>query len=180
MKTKKVNPTKVVTDEVRFSYLQVFEPKAIEDGAKPKYSVSLIIPKKNKKLIAKIEAAIDAAAEVGKTSKFGGKIPRNLKSPLRDGDEDRPEDEAYVDSLFMNANAITKPGVVDENLDPIIDKSDFYSGCYGRASVNFYAYNTSGNKGIACGLNGLQKTADGDSLGGAFFDAEEDFGDSIF
>lgn len=170
-----MSETKVITDKVRFSYAHVFEPAAIEEGQEKKYSVAIIIPKSNKKLIAKIKEAIDAAIEEGK-AKFGGKIPATLKKPLRDGDEERPDDEAYKNAYFINANSARKPGVVDENLDPILDKDEFYSGCYGRASVNFYAFNVSGNKGVACGLNNLQKLADGERLSGGST-AEEDFGD---
>lgn len=77
--------------------------------------------------------------------------------------------------MFVNANSDNRPGIVDINLNPIIEKEDFYSGCYGRASINFYAFNTNGNKGVACGLNNLQKLADGERLSGGS-SAEEDFG----
>lgn len=173
-----MSSTKVITGKARFSYANVFEPRAISEDQKAKYSVSIIIPKKDKKTIAKIEAAIKAAAEDGK-AKFGGKVPKKYKQPLRDGDEDREDDEAYENSMFINANSLNRPGLVDENLDPIMDKEDFYSGCYGRASVNFYAYNVSGNIGIACGLNNLQKLEEGEKLGGAAASAEDDFGDDL-
>lgn len=167
--------TKVITGKVRFSYANVFEPKAINEGSDPKYSVSLIIPKSDKKTLDKIEKAVKAAIEEGK-AKFGGKIPTNLKLPLRDGDDERPDDENYKGSMFVNANATMKPQIVDEDLNPILDKEDFYSGCFGRASINFYAFNTSGSKGIACGLNNLQKLEDGERLSGGST-AEEDFGE---
>ena len=170
-----MSTTKVITSKVRFSYAHVFEPSAIEEGQEKKYSVSIIIPKSDTKLIEKIKAAINAALEEGK-AKFGGKIPANYKNPLRDGDVDRPDDENYANSYFINANSVRKPGIVDENLDPIIDKDDFYSGCYGRASVSFYAFNVSGNKGVAVGLNNLQKLEDGVRLSGGGSSAEEDFG----
>lgn len=170
-----MSSTKVITGLVRFSYAHVFEPSAIEEGQEKKYSVSILIPKDDKKTISKIEDAIAAALEEGK-AKFGGKIPRSYKNPLRDGDEERPDDENYEGHMFVNANSSRKPGLVDKNLDPIIDKDDFYSGCYGRASVNFYAFNVSGNKGIACGLNNLQKLKDGERLSGGGASAEEDFG----
>ena len=165
--------TKVVTGEVRFSYLNVWEPKSI-DGSEPKYSASLLIPKEDKKTLAAINRAVEAAKEVGKNSKFGGKIPPNLKMPLRDGDIDRPEDEAYANCYFVNANCKTKPGIVDKHCQPIIDSTEFYSGCFGHASITFYPYSVNGNKGIACGLNHLMKTADGDPLGGRSR-AEDDF-----
>lgn len=165
--------TKVITGKARMSYANVFEPKSI-NGGDPKYSVSIIIPKDDKGTLSKIEAAIELAKKEGVT-KLGGKIPANLKTPLRDGDMDRPDDEAYANSYFINANSTTRPGIVDANLQSIIDPTEFYSGCYGRASIVFYAYNANGNKGIACGLQNLQKLEDGDSLGGKAR-AEDDFG----
>lgn len=160
----KENKTKVITGKVRFSYCNVWEPKSIE-GSTPKYSVSLIIPKSDTKTIADIKAAIEQAKKEG-ISKFGGKIPANLKYPLRDGDIDRPDDEAYANSYFVNANSTTRPGIVDKDVNPIFDQSEVYSGCYGRASIVFYAFNQNGNKGIACGLQNIQKLADGEPLGG--------------
>lgn len=167
--------TKVVTGKVRVSYAHVFEPKAIEEGQDKKYSIALLIPKTDKATISKIEKAIEAAQEEGK-GKWGGKIPPKLKLPLRDGDEERPDDEAYKGCLFLNASSKSKPGVVDRNMNAILDKEEFYSGCYARASINFYAFAVSGNKGIAAGLNNLQKLADGERLSGGA-SAEEDFGE---
>lgn len=173
--TQTAPTTKVVTGKVRFSYLHIWEPSAIEEGQPKKYSASLIIPKSDTVTLDKIRAAIEAAKEAGK-AKLGGKIPANLKTPLRDGDVERPEDDAYANSYFLNANATNRPGVVDKNVDPILEQDQLYSGCYGRASITFYAFNTSGNKGIACGLNNLQKLEDGESLGGRSR-AEDDFAD---
>ena len=167
------NATKVVTGVVRLSYANVWEPASIKGGT-PKYSVSLIIPKEDEKTLAAINAAIDAAIKDG-VSKFGGKIPNRaaLKLPLRDGDTER-DDEAYKGSYFINANSATAPGVVDADRQEIINRSEVYSGVYGRASINFYAFNSNGNKGIACGLNNLQKIRDGEPLGGKSR-AEDDF-----
>lgn len=166
------NKTKVITGKVRFSYANVWEPKSI-NGGDEKYSVSLIISKDDTKTINEIMAAIEAAKQDGK-AKFGGKIPANLKLPLRDGDIDRPDDEAYKNSYFVNANSKDKPQIVDKNVRPIMDQSEVYSGCYGRASITFYAFNQNGNKGIACGLGNLQKLADGEPLSGRSR-AEDDF-----
>lgn len=166
--------TKVITGKVRFSYANVWEPKSVNGGT-PKYSVSLIIPKSDKKTLKKIKDALETAKKEG-VHKWGGKVPANLKTPLRDGDTDRDDDEAYADSYFINANSTTRPGIVDADLTPIMDQSEFYSGCYGRASINFFAYNTNGNKGIGAGLQNLQKLEDGEPLGGRTR-AEDDFGD---
>ena len=102
----------------------------------------------------------------------------SIKQPLRDGDIERPDDEAYANAYFVNANSATAPGIVDSNLDPILERSEVYSGVYGRASINFYAFNSNGNKGIACGLNNLQKIRDGESLGGKSR-AEDDFATDV-
>ena len=175
-----VNPTKVITGvNTRWSYANVWEAKSINGGA-PKYSVSLIIPKSDTKTIEKIKAAIQAAYEEGESKlKGNGKtVPALsvLKTPLRDGDLERPDDEAYANSYFVNAKSGTAPGIVDADRQPIIDHSEVYSGVYGRASINFYAFNSNGNKGIACGLNNLQKMRDGEPLGGKTR-AEDDFAD---
>ena len=97
-----------------------------------------------------------------------------IKNPLRDGDTERPDDEAYANSYFINANSSAAPGIVDANCNPILERSEVYSGVYGRASISFYAFNSNGNKGIACGLNNLQKIRDGEPLGGRTR-AEDDF-----
>ena len=177
------NPMKVITGpETRWSYANVWEPKSINGGT-PKYSVSLIIPKSDTKTVEKIKAAIKAAYDEGQ-----GKLKGNsrtvpalsvLKTPLRDGDTERPDDPVYANSYFINANSASAPGIVDANCQPIIDRSEVYSGVYGRASINFYAFNSNGNKGIACGLGNIQKIRDGESLGGRSsatddFSTEED------
>jgi len=176
--SKILNPTKVITGPAtRWSYANVWDPKSINGGA-PKYSVSLIIPKSDTKTVEKIQAAIQAAYEEGQSKlKGNGKsVPALsvLKTPLRDGDMERPDDPAYADSYFINANSATAPGIVDADRNPIMERSEVYSGVYGRASINLYAFNSNGNKGIACGLNNLQKIRDGEPLGGKSR-AEDDF-----
>ena len=161
----KTNSTKVVTGIVRLSYANVWEAASI-NGSKPKFSVSLIIPKSDTKTIDAINAAVENAIKDG-AAKFGGKIPPrgSLKLPLRDGDLER-EDEAYKDAYFVNANSTTAPQIVDRAVQPILDRAEVYSGCYARVSINFYAFNTNGNKGVACGLGNIQKVRDGEPLGG--------------
>ena len=172
------NPTKVITGvNTRWSYANVWDPKSI-DGGKPKFSVSLIIQKDDTATVDKIKSAIQAAYEEGQSKlKGNGKsVPplTSIKNPLRDGDIEKPDDEAYAGCYFVNANSSTAPGVVDADRQPIIERSEVYSGVYGRASINFYAFNVNGNKGIACGLNNLQKIRDGEPLGGKA-SAESDF-----
>ena len=173
-----MSDTKVVTGPgIRFSYANVFEPKAMDENSEPKYSVTLLIPKKDKVTVEKIKRAIKAAELEGKSKTFGGKIPKVYRYPaLRDGDEEKPDNEEYEGCYFVNAKSSTKPGLVDEDVNEIITRDEFYSGCYGRASINFYAYNKGGNKGIGCGLNNLQKLEDGENLGGGGATAAEDFG----
>lgn len=165
--------TKVITGVVRLSYANVWEPKSI-NGSAEKFSVSVIIPKSDTKTINAINAAVDLAIKES-AGKFGGKIPNkaSLKLPLRDGDAER-DDEAYKDSYFVNANSKTAPQIVDKDLNPVLDKTEVYSGCYARVSLTFYAFNSNGNKGIACGLGNIQKIRDGESLGGRS-SAEDDF-----
>jgi hypothetical protein len=158
------NKIKVLTGKVRFSYCQVFEPAAMNDGAPLKYSVSIIIPKTETETIAKLNAAFEEAKN-SNAGFFGGAVPKGLKGGLRDGDTEK-DDEAYANAYFINANSTQKPQIVDANRDAIYDPSEFYSGCYGRATLSFYPYNASGSKGIACGLGNIQKLEDGERLGG--------------
>ena len=164
------NPMKVITGlNTRWSFANVWEAKSINGGT-PKFSVSLIIPKSDTKTVAKIKAAIEAAYREGEAKlKGNGKtVPplSSIKTPLRDGDTERPDDPAYTNAYFINANSTTAPGIVDADRQPILERSEVYSGVYGRASINFYAFNSNGNRGIACGLNNLQKIRDGEPLGG--------------
>ena len=170
------NSTKVVTGKVRFCYVNVFEPTAMNEGDTPKYNTCILIPKDDAKTLDKINKAIEAAKQAGKAklADKNGKIPSNLKLPLRDGDDERGDDPAFEGVYFINANSQRKPSIVDKDLNPIMEKEEFYSGCYGRASINFYAFNVS-SKGIAAGLNNLQKLEDGEMLAGGST-VEEDFG----
>jgi len=175
---KATNPMKVITGpNTRWSFANVWEPKSINGGT-PKFSVSLIVPKSDIKTVAKVKAAIEAAYHEGeaKLKGSGKSVPplAAIKTPLRDGDVERPDDPAYANAYFINANATSAPGVVDADRNPILTRSEVYSGVYGRASISFYAFNSNGNKGIACGLNNLQKVSDGEPLGGKI-SAESDF-----
>lgn len=127
---------KVITGKVRAPFVHLFQPKSV-NGSEPKYSCSLIIPKSDTGTIRAIQSAIEQAKQEG-ISMWGGKIPPNLRLPLRDSDIDRPDDAAYVNSYFINANSKEKPGVVDRRRVPITDPLELYSGCYVRASINFY------------------------------------------
>lgn len=176
------NPMKVITGpETRWSYANVWEAKSINGGT-PKFSVSLIIPKSDTLTVSKIKAAIEAAYHEGEAKlKGNGKsVPplAAIKTPLRDGDIERPDDPAYANTYFINANSGTAPGIVDADRNIILNRAEVYSGVYGRASINFYAFNSNGNKGIACGLNNLQKVRDGEPLGGKSR-AEDDFSSDL-
>ena len=178
--SKHVNPMKVITGkDTRWSYANVWEPKSI-NGSTPKFSVSLIIPKTDVATVKKIKAAIEAAYHEGEAKLKGNSksVPALslIKTPLRDGDTERPDDPNYAGAYFVNANSATAPGIVDADCQPILIRSEVYSGVYGRASISFYAFNSNGNRGIACGLNNLQKLRDGEPLGGRA-SAESDFAD---
>lgn len=167
--------TKVITGKVRLSYAHLFEPYGM-DGQEPKFSTAILIPKSDTETLKAIREAVELAKKNG-ASKWNGKVPANLKTPLRDGDEERPDDEVYAGCYFLNASSKNRPGVVDQNVQPVMDANEVYSGCYARVSINFYAFNASGNKGIAAGLGNVQKLEDGEPLGG-FTRAEDDF-DSV-
>ena len=174
---KNFSATKVVIP-CRISFANIWEPKAI-NGGDEKYSVSCLIPKSDKKTLARIQKAVEAAKEDGKTRKWSGKIPPNLKLPLRDGDIDRPDDENYEDCYFLNASSKDAPQVVDRKVNPVLDPMMVYSGCYCNVSVNLYAFNANGNRGVAAGLGNIQFVRDGERLSGkasadADFDALED------
>jgi len=169
--------TKVVTprDElVRFSYAHVFEPTSMEEGGQLKYSVSILIPKENKKTLKLIEAASEAAKIAGKPL-WKGKIPTAFKHELlRDGDEERPDDDVYAGTYFINAKCNNKPTIIDEKGVKLTTDDEFYSGCYGCVSFNIYPY-AKGSNGIAAGLNNILKLKDGTRLGGGS-NAYDDFG----
>ena len=179
--------TKVITGKVRFSYVNVFKSRAFQSGQDAKYSVCLLIPKDDKATVKKIRAAIDEAIQEGIASKWGGKKPGNLKLPLRDGDDERADEAPeYEGMFFLNANSKTRPGIIDLAKHEIMDTSEVYSGCFCRFSINFYPFSTSGNNGVAAGLNNIQKVADGTPLGGRSraeddfdddYEGDEDFGD---
>ena len=178
MSKNSVNPCKVITGkDTRLSYEHVWEPVSI-NGGNPKYSVCAMIPKTDAATVEKLRKAIDAAYREGegKLKGSGKSVPpmSAIKNPLRDGDLDRPDDPAFAGMWFVNANTDRAPGVVDLNCNPVLDRSEVYSGCYCRVSLTFYAFNSNGNRGIACGLNNLQKVKDGEHLGGRM-SAEAEF-----
>lgn len=176
-----MRPTQVITGpNTIFSYLNINEPKTPMGGGTPKYSASLIINKDDTATIDAINKAIQAAYDEGEAKlKGNGKsVPplAAIRTPLRDGDLEKPDDPAYAHSYFVNAKNARKPGVVDAHLNPITDTSELYSGITGRASISFYAYNTSGNKGIAVSLQNIMKLGNGTPLGGQRT-AADDFAD---
>lgn len=168
--------TKVVTGTVRLSYVHLFEPYAQDSDQEEKYSCVILIPKSDKKTLKKIDDAIQAAAEQGKHSRFDGKIPANLATTLHDGDEegDLEKNPEYEGHMYMSISSKTKPGLVDADVNPILDSTEIYSGCYARVSINAFPYNYKGKKGVSFGLNHVQKVKDGDFLGGRSR-AEDDF-----
>lgn len=175
---KKIMSTKVITGKVRFSFVNIFKARAIQDGQDAKFSICLLIPKDDKATIKKINAAIDEAVQDGITSQWGGKKPANLKLPLRDGDTEKDSPE-FEGMYFLNASSKRKPGIVDKDLMEILDPDEVYSGSWGRASINFYPFNRNGNKGVGVGLNNVQKLRDDARLGGSYATAEDDFGDGF-
>ena len=180
---KTISATSIRLGEVRFCYANVFAPRKNEDGTDGKYSVQILVPKVDAQAKKMIDTAIEAAKQAGVAGKWNGKMPpaSKLHIPLRDGDEEYPDDDTYQGMWFLNASSLTKPGVrVLENgqMSEALDTDDFYSGCWGAVVVNFYAYANSGNMGISAGLNNVIKTRDDERLAGGR-SAEQDFGDMV-
>lgn len=171
---KIVNETKVVFGPCRLSFTHVFNKYSPNGEGDGKYMTNVLIPKSEKKTIKALEQAIEAAKKAGVVSKWGGKEPKKLDMPLRDGDD--KDDDVYQGHFYINAKCNTHPGVVDKNKNPIVDEEEMYSGVWAFVSVTFYAYDVSGNRGVACGLNNLMKFKDDDHLGGRV-SADSDFAD---
>lgn len=169
----------LVTGKVRFSYANVFEPRASQNGGDPKYSITLLIPKSDNDTYQRIIAEINKTLQENVADTFKGVMPANPRMPIYDGDGLRESGEAFGPECkgcwVISAKSNTAPEIVDANCQPILSKNEFYSGCYGRASIRFYAYNQNGNKGIGCGLGNVQKLEDGQPLDGRT-SAAEDFG----
>ena len=170
-------PTFVVTGKCRLSYAHIWEPSRMSEDDPLKYSACIIIPKTDKTTLDKIKAAVEAATKDGIASKWKGKKPANLKLPLRDGDDERPDDPAFAGCYFFNANSRNRPKVVDMARNEILDQDEIYSGCYCRFSINFYPFNGRQN-GVAAGLGNVQKVCDGERLAGGTR-AEDDFDDDF-
>lgn len=177
-------PTFLVTGKVRLSFVHVFKPyvNPRNPGQAAKYSVTILLPKSDVATKQRLDAAIEAARQLGITSKWNGIAPPpgHLAVCVHDGDGVKPSDgmpfgpECKGHWVFT-ASSEQAPQVVDANLNPIINQSDVYSGCYARVSVNFFPYANSGKKGIGCGLGNIQKIEDGEPLGNRT-NAMDDFG----
>lgn len=167
---------RIMLKNVRLSYAHVWEPQAPINGGDPKYATSIIIPKSDTATLKMIEEKISELLKTEGAAKFGGKVPPlgSLKLPLRDGDTER-DDEAYRDAMFLNASSKTRPGIVDQNVEPILDRDEVYSGVYANVSMELYIFNVNGNRGVACGLGNIQKVRDGEALGGGAIKAESEF-----
>jgi len=181
MPTNQTMPTKVVTGEVRLSYVHLVKPYSNQPGQPEKFSVTLLIPKSDIVTKQKIDAAIQAAIQQGIKDKWNGVKPPIVAVPIYDGDGTRPSDgmpfgEECKGHWVMTASTKQRPEVVDINLQPILNETEIYSGMYGRVSINFFPYAVQGKKGIGCGLNNVQKLRDGEPLGGRS-SATDDFGD---
>lgn len=178
MITPIVKDTKVVFGPCRLSYTHVFSKYSPDGNADDgKYMTNVLIPKSEKETIKAIQTAIENAKKAAIVSKWGGKEPKKIDLPLRDGDE--KDDDVYADHFFINAKASTRPGVVDKKKVPIVDEEEIYSGVWAIVSVNMYGYDVSGNRGVAVGLNNLMKFKDDEHLGGRV-SADADFSDVNF
>lgn len=152
----------------RLSYANIWEPKQVNDTGDPKYSCCLLIKKSDTNALAAIRKAIEAIkADPASLAKWGGKLPPKLKEPLRDGDEEK-DDENYEGCYFLNANANAdrRPRIIDRACNEVLDQDEVYSGCYAKVKVGFFSYSASGNRGIGAGLEVIQKIRDGERLSG--------------
>lgn len=167
----------VTTGVVRLSYVNLFVPKAPKGSTEARYSCTILIPKSDTTTKQRIDAAIQAALAEGIGKVWGGTQPPKLNMPINDGDGVRPSDgmpygPECKGHWVLNASSKLPPQVVDQNVQPIINPTDVYSGMYGIVSMSFFAYNNN-SKGISCGLGNVQKYADGEPLGGRSTAAED-------
>ena len=170
-----VKGSKVVFGPCLLSYTHLFKKYSPDGGGDDgKYMTNVLIPKSEKETLAAIEEAVNNARQTATASKWGGKEPKKLDLPLRDG-EDR-EDDVYAGHYYLNAKCSTRPGIIDAHGAPIVDEEEIYSGVWAYVSVTFYGYDVSGNRGVASGLNNIKKFKDGERLGGRQ-SAESDFAD---
>lgn len=174
-----MNATTITTDRARLSYEHLYTPYAHQQGTEPKYSVTVLVPKSDVATKQRIDAAIAEATNLGISKSWNGARPPVVATPMYDGDGVRPNGEPFGDECkghyVFTASSKVAPQIVDLGMNPIINQSEIYSGCYARVCVNFFPYNASGKRGIGCGLNAVQKLEDGEPLGGRV-SAEEAFG----
>jgi hypothetical protein len=174
----------------RASFLYCFEPMQPPKDAKgelsgkPKYKVSLLIPKGDS---AKLDPIRKLVREVA-TKAFGGKdkdgkpididaVMRHPKfnQPVHDGDVEKPELAEYAGHFFLNCNSAQKPGVVDQTgKRQITDPNEVFSGCFIRCKVSVSAFAHTGNRGVTFYLNSIQLVRPGPRLG-LERDATKDF-----
>lgn len=153
--------TKVITGSVKLNYVNVKEPRSNLLSVEPKYSITILIPKESE-TINKVYEGIYNATKNG-LDLWGGQVPSDLISCLKDGDEVSREE--YKNHFYINATSKYKPQIVDKDLR-LLDVDKLYNGCVARVSINFYPYNhkESNNKGISCELLNIQKLQDGDLI----------------
>lgn len=179
MAEKKVS-TRIKLGPAVGSYATIFEPRAIDETQEPRYSITLLFDKKTAdKQLAELQKMVDFVA----VQKFGPKAKELMKqgkirNPIRDGDTDKPDNSTYAGKVFVGMSTKQRPGIVDRHLQPVTDKSEAYSGCKFVASVNVFAYDRAGNKGVSLGLNNLMVYEKGDRIDGRK-GAEEDFAEFV-
>lgn len=174
------NAAHVVLRNVRLSYTHLDKPYASQPGQEPKYSATILVPKQPGDNKARMDAAIAAATQKA-IEKYGKAFPATPKVSVHDGDGTRPSDgqpfgEECKGCWVFTASSKQPVTVVDLNLQPVLDATQIYSGMYANVGVSFFGYNAPQNKGIGVALDNVQKTADGEALGGQRASAEDDFG----
>lgn len=169
-------PKAITINNVRFSYCNLFQPKAPfnNPGGEPKFSVTILVPKTNNAAKVLIDQAVSDAIDEGVSTRWNGVMPPQPSICVHDGDGPRPSDGSSFGPecrgmwvFTASCKETRRPFVVDAQVQDIIDPTQVYSGMWGNASVTFFPYNAAGKKGVGCGLNGVQKVRDDTPLGGA-------------
>lgn len=175
--------TKVVTGKVRFSFCHIWEPQESQDGGDPKYSITLLIPKTDSATMGKIKAAIKEAGDNFRAKNGAASLPATPQTTLHDGDGTRPSGDPFGPECkgcwVITINSKVKPVIVDAFRNEVTSPTEVYSGCYGRAAMSFYGYNSHGKKGISAQLLSVQKLSDGEPFGtvGSADDFDDGFTD---
>lgn len=170
MRTDDIKPTRVVTGEVKLTFVHVFDPFLTAQAHIPHYSLTALIPKEDKEMVERLWTAHEAAVMLGVKSRWGGRLPDGVIDAIRDGDVEGKGPE-FKGCIFIRCATRNRPAIVSTKIDPstgrlvrLTDSTELYSGCFGRVSLSFFPYSNPQGKGVLAGLNHVQKTRDGQMI----------------